>query len=77
MYQLDPDWCLPSKMDGNPLIWMLSVNGLMMDIRSAPLGAQVEAFRQGLIPYIPGHEGESKAIATVAKPHPSPFLGED
>jgi ABC-type Zn uptake system ZnuABC Zn-binding protein ZnuA len=42
---------------------MLSVNGLLMDIRQAPLGAQVEAFRRGLIPYIPGHKEDSEAIA--------------
>lgn len=65
MRQLDPDWCLPSRVDDNPLIWMLSVNGLIMDIRQAPLGAQVEAFRRGLIPYIPGHKEESEAIARL------------
>ncbi len=65
MRQFDPDWCLPSMVDRNPLIWMLSVNGLLMDIRSAPLGAQVEAYRKGLIPYIPGHKENSDAIANA------------
>ena len=51
--QMDPRWTLPSKMDRNPLVWMLSVNGFLMDIRYAPRGAQEEAFRKGLIPYIP------------------------
>ena len=51
--QFDPRWTLPSMMDRNPLIWMLSVNGYIMDIRYAPRGAQEEAFRLGLIPYIP------------------------
>jgi hypothetical protein len=63
MRQLDPDWCLPSRVDANPLIWMLSVNGLIVDIRHAPLGAQVEAFDRGLIPYIPGHPEDSEAIS--------------
>ncbi|MBI3913584.1 MAG: hypothetical protein HY327_05290 [Chloroflexi bacterium] len=53
LMQMDPRWTLPSKMDRNPLVWMLSVNGLLMDIRYAPRGAQEEAFRRGLIPYIP------------------------
>ncbi len=53
MFQLDPRWCLPSKMDDNPLVWMLSVNGLLMDIRYAPREAQEEALRKGLIPYLP------------------------
>ncbi len=52
-------------MEDNPLIWLLSVNGFLMDIRQAPLGAQVEAFRKGLIPYIPGHKEDSAAIAAL------------
>ena len=65
MYQLAPNWCLPSRVDDNPLIWMLSVNGLIVDIRQAPLGAQIEAFRRGLIPYLPGHKEDSEAIAAL------------
>ncbi len=53
MFQFDPRWTLPSKADKNPLVWMLSVNGMLMDIRYAPRGAQEEAYRHGLIPYIP------------------------
>jgi hypothetical protein len=49
----DPEWTLPSRMEDNPLIWMLNVNGLLMDIRHAPREAQEVAFRKGLIPYIP------------------------
>jgi hypothetical protein len=37
----------------NPMIWMLEVNGLVVDARSVPLGVQMEAFRRGLIPYTP------------------------
>ncbi|NOT01123.1 MAG: hypothetical protein HOP29_10890 [Phycisphaerales bacterium] len=48
-----PDWSLPSMLDKNPLVWVLKVNGLLMDIRMAPRGAQVAAYEQGLIPYIP------------------------
>jgi Domain of unknown function (DUF6398) len=54
MYQLDPDWTLPSMVDQNPLIWMLEVNGFIIDVRNAPREIQEEAFRKGLIPYIPG-----------------------
>jgi len=48
-----PDWSLPGTMDDNPLVWMLSVNGFVMDIRTAPCEAQVAAYEAGLIPYIP------------------------
>jgi len=53
MYQLDPNWCLPSRLDENPLIWILQVNGMMVDIRHMPREVQVIAFEKGLIPYIP------------------------
>jgi hypothetical protein len=51
--RFDPEWTLPSRMDDNPLVWMLEVNGLIMDIRRCPREAQVVAFEKGLIPYIP------------------------
>ena len=53
MYQMDPNWCLPSLIDENPLIWMLEVNGLIVDVRNTPREIQEIAFEKGLIPYIP------------------------
>jgi hypothetical protein len=50
---LDFRWWLPSKMEDNPLVWLLKVNGLIVDIRMAPREAQVVAYNKGLIPYIP------------------------
>lgn len=52
--QLDPRWTLPSKLEDNPLIWLLEVDGFIVDVRSAPLELQEEAFRCGLIPFVPG-----------------------
>ncbi len=57
MYQGDPNWCLPSFMDANPLVWMLSINGFVMDIRDAPREVQQMAYEEGLIPYVPGERG--------------------
>jgi hypothetical protein len=56
--QLDPHWTLPSRMDDNPLVWMLEVNGFIMDIRDCPREAQEIAFEKGLIPYIPSDHGQ-------------------
>jgi hypothetical protein len=56
MSQLDPRWYRPSRMDSNPLVWMLTVNGLIVDIRMMPRKVQEEAYRKGLIPYIPGQK---------------------
>jgi hypothetical protein len=53
MHQLDPNWSLPSRLDDNPMVWMLQVNGFMMDVRHAPREVQEIAFNKGLIPYIP------------------------
>jgi hypothetical protein len=53
MYQMSPEWSLPSRLDRNPLAWMISVNGLIVDARHLPRPIQEEAFRKGLIPYIP------------------------
>ena len=53
MHQLDPNWSLPSRLEDNPMVWMLQVNGFFMDIRDAPREAQEMAFHKGLIPYIP------------------------
>jgi len=53
LFQLHPDWCLPSRVDSNPMIWILSVNGMMVDVRHMPREVQEIAFEKGLIPYIP------------------------
>jgi hypothetical protein len=55
--QFDPKWTLPSKMDDNPMLWTVSVNGFLMDLRTAPRELQVQAFEKGLIPYIPADRG--------------------
>jgi hypothetical protein len=52
-YPMDLEWSTPSMIDKNPLIWMLEVNGFIIDVRHAPREIQEEAFRKGLIPYIP------------------------
>jgi len=56
MHQLDPHWSLPSRLEDNPMVWMISVNGFTMDVRFAPREVQEIAFRKGLIPYIPADQ---------------------
>lgn len=53
---MDFQWTLPSRMDDNPMAWMVMVNGLIMDARLLPRPLQEEAYRKGLIPYIPGEK---------------------
>jgi hypothetical protein len=53
----DPEWYRPSKLDDNPMAWMIMVDGLIVDARRAPRVIQEEAARKGLIPYLPGTGG--------------------
>lgn len=48
-----PTWTLPSRMDDNPMAWMISVNGFIIDARAAPREIQELAYAKGLIPYLP------------------------
>lgn len=53
---MDVGWTLPSRMDDNLMAWIVTVNGLIMDARDLPRPLQEEAYRKGLIPYIPGEK---------------------
>jgi hypothetical protein len=64
MHQMDPNWCVPSKLDNNLMAWMISVNGYIIDARTAPREFQEIALAKGLIPYIPG-EDKSKTTASA------------
>ena len=50
----NPRWNLSSKLLHNPTVWMLELNGFIIDMRDAPRKLQEEAYDLGLIPYIPG-----------------------
>jgi hypothetical protein len=53
MSYTDYKWVLPSRLADNPTVWMLSVNGLIVDIRDLPTEVQIQAYEQGIIPYVP------------------------
>jgi hypothetical protein len=46
----------------NPYVWFIEVDGLAMDARRVSLDIQVEAFRRGLIPYIPALGPDGTAV---------------
>ena len=50
---MDPEWTLPSLLEENPLVWLLEVNGMIVDVRYMPREVQELAYKKGLIPYIP------------------------
>lgn len=61
----DTEWLLQELIEDNPAIWMLSVDGFIMDARDLPLEIQQEAARRELIPYVPGPRQQ-------AQPQPLP-----
>jgi hypothetical protein len=56
IHMLDHEWLLPSQMEDNPAIWLVMVNGLIVDIRHMPRSVQEAAFQKGIIPYVPGRK---------------------
>ena len=57
----DPSWTLPSRMDENPMIWMIEFDGFVVDARLLKREFQDEAYRKGLIPYIPADRADDSA----------------
>ena len=53
MSQFDVSWCLPSRIKDNPMVWMVSMDGYLVDVRELSYELQVEAFEAGVIPFIP------------------------
>ena len=51
--QMDPEWSLRSRVEQNPMSWMIQTNGFLVDARFLKREIQEEALLQGLIPYIP------------------------
>jgi hypothetical protein len=58
MHPFTPVWTLPSRFADNTTMWILQVNGLMVDIRQLPIEVQQMAFEKGLIPYVPALQAE-------------------
>lgn len=50
---LDVNWSLSSRIDSNPMAWLISVNGFLVNAKTLPREMQEIAFNKGLIPYIP------------------------
>ena len=70
---LDPDYTLSSRLAENPLVWMVEVNGFVMDMRMAPPELQEAALKKGLIPFIPEDKEEPEQedeIETLKFPSP-------
>ena len=64
-----PEWVLPSKLESNPFVWMVTINGIPLDARALPLPMQLLCVKKHIIPYAPGlreQEQKKKAAKAVA-----------
>ena len=51
--RMEATWMLPSRIESSSIVWLIMVNGIIVDARSMPLELQEIAHRKGLIPYVP------------------------
>lgn len=54
--QFDFHWMLRQRIEESPMAWMIQVNGFLLDARHLRREIQGEAYRKGLIPFIPGDQ---------------------
>ena len=59
---LNVEWILPELIEDSPAIWMVMVDGLIVDIRDMPPEIQQQAFEMGIIPYVPGEREARQEI---------------
>lgn len=50
----DGEFLRRELVEANPMTWLIEVDGILVDLRQAPVPLQVQAFQLGLIPYVPG-----------------------
>lgn len=62
-----PEFLRAERIDDNPMIWFIEVNGLPFDARELPVEIQVEAYLKGIIPYVPGLGRDGTAAAMAAQ----------
>jgi hypothetical protein len=62
-----PEFLRAERIDDNPVIWFVEVNGLPFDARELPIEIQVEAYLKGIVPYVPSLGRDGTAAATAAQ----------
>jgi hypothetical protein len=62
-----PEFLRAERIDDNPMIWFIEVNGLPFDARELAVEIQVEAYLKGIIPYVPGLGRDGTAAVMAAQ----------
>jgi hypothetical protein len=52
MGMFDPTWTLPSRLADDPRVWLVSIEGLVLDARKLKRDVQVQLHEVGLIPFV-------------------------
>ncbi len=52
MAMFEPTWTLPSRLADNPRVWMVSIDGFVLDARALKRDVQVQLHEAGLIPFV-------------------------
>ena len=68
MHPFDTNWTLPSGMADNPMAYLITMNGFILDARHAPPEVQREAVERGLIPPLPTKDPKPAAAPPVPRP---------
>jgi hypothetical protein len=55
-----PRWCLHSLLESSEILWILEVDGFLLDIRTLAIKIQLEAAAKGLILYVPALQGQPR-----------------
>lgn len=57
---LDSKWLHPEVLANDPQAWLIDAGGMIVDARQLPLDLQQQAFRLGLIPFVPSEDSSRK-----------------
>jgi Domain of unknown function (DUF6398) len=70
MSWMTTEYLREARVDDNPLVWWVEVDGLPYDARGLPFELQVQAYAKGLIPYVPdlGRDGTAESIVLIKQP---------
>ncbi len=61
--QFDFHWMLRQRVEETSMVWIIEVNGFVLDARRLKREVQEEAFQKGLIPYVPGEKPTAEKSA--------------
>jgi len=56
-----------AMVGASPMVWLIQVDGFVLDARHVPVEIQAQAFEKGIIPYIPplGRDGTAALLNEI------------